>query len=271
MHHVILRGIERRRIFVDDSDREDLLARLSRLIPELGFTCFAWALMPNHVHLVLRSGPVRISRLMARVGTGYARRFNARHDRVGHLFQNRFFSRRAGDETDLVGLILYVTRNPMEAGIIQDVTALASFPWCGLGALLGIREPHPFESIPEALSLLGRNPREARRALLIRLGDPGAAAEEKQWEEARTSVPSARPTASFEAVLREACADFGVDEAKLVSRSRDLRAVAARRAIASRASRELGLSGAEIARQLRTTRAAVSHMLRRSRTSDRAI
>jgi REP element-mobilizing transposase RayT len=271
VHHVILRGIERRRIFVDDTDREDLVSRLSRLAPALGFTCFAWVLMPNHVHLVVRSGPVRISRLMARTGTGYARRFNARHDRVGHLFQNRFFSRQVGDETDLLGLILYVTRNPLEAGIVQDVTALARFPWCGLGALLGTREPHPFESCDEALSLFGRNPREARSALLARLGDPGAAAAEEQRAAPCTSVSPARPATSFEQVLREACGCFRVAETKLVSRSRDFQVVEARRAIARRASQELGLSGAEIARRLRIARAAVSHMLRRGGPSDPAI
>ena len=102
-HHVMVRGIDRLPIFLDDADREDFLHRLSRLIPQLGFLCFAWALMPNHVHLVIRSGQVRISQLMARLGTGYARRFNERHGRVGHLFQNRFRSRCVVDDADLVG------------------------------------------------------------------------------------------------------------------------------------------------------------------------
>jgi REP element-mobilizing transposase RayT len=136
-HHVMLRGIERSPIFLDDADREDFLRRLARLITELGFLCFAWVLMPNHVHLVIRSGPVRISRLMARLGTGYARYFNERHERVGHLFQNRFRSRRAIDDADLMGLVLYVTRNPLEAGLVADPLELERFPWCALGALMG--------------------------------------------------------------------------------------------------------------------------------------
>ena len=104
-HHVMLRGIERRPIFLDDVDRQDFLRRLSHLVAELGFRCFAWALMPNHVHLVLRSGSVRISQLMARLGTGYARRFNERHDRVGHLFQLRaqVVGLKAGQ--DFIGLV----------------------------------------------------------------------------------------------------------------------------------------------------------------------
>src|SRR5512134_2440276 len=126
-HHVMLRGIERRRIFADDSDHEDFLRRLSDLAPALGFRCFAWALMPNHVHLVLRSGQARISQLMARLGTGYARYFNERHARVGHLFQNRFRSRRVLDDADLMGLTLYVTRNPLAGGLVADLHALEQF------------------------------------------------------------------------------------------------------------------------------------------------
>jgi len=133
-HHVMVRGIERRRIFRDDADRAELLRRLSCLVPELGFRCFGWALMPNHVHLVVRSTNSRISQLMARLATGYAGYFNRRHDRVGHLFQNRLCSRRAVDDADLMGLVLYVCRNPLEARLVATAHSLEGFPWCGLGA-----------------------------------------------------------------------------------------------------------------------------------------
>ncbi|MBW1688614.1 MAG: transposase, partial [Deltaproteobacteria bacterium] len=111
--HVIVRGIEGRRIFRDDADREDFVERLERLLPELGFLCYAWAFVPNHAHLVLQTGPVPLSRLMARLLTGYARRFNERHERSGHLFQNRFRSRVIEDDSDLLGVVLYVHRNPL--------------------------------------------------------------------------------------------------------------------------------------------------------------
>ena len=81
----MLRGIERRRIFHDDSDRRDLLGRLGRILPEAGMACLSWALMPNHVHLVLRTGPIPLARVMARVNTGYACAFNLRHERAGGI------------------------------------------------------------------------------------------------------------------------------------------------------------------------------------------
>ena len=136
-HHVMMRGIERRRIFRGDEDRLDFLARLDRLLPEEGWRCFAWVVMPNHVHLVIQSARGGLSRLMARLNTGYARGFNLRHGRSGYLFQNRFKSRIVCDEADLVGLVVYVLRNPLEAQLVSSPRELEAYRWCGLGALMG--------------------------------------------------------------------------------------------------------------------------------------
>ena len=92
LHHVIIRGIERKRIFEDDKDREDFLERLCGLLQEKPTPCYAWALMTNHVHLLLRTGQVPIASIMRRLLTGYAVRFNRRHHRHGHLFQNPYKS-----------------------------------------------------------------------------------------------------------------------------------------------------------------------------------
>jgi len=92
LHHIVIRGIERRRIFADDTDREDFIERMSALLLETRTRCYAWALMTNHVHLLLRTGNVPIASIMRRLLTGYAVRFNRRHRRYGHLFQNRYKS-----------------------------------------------------------------------------------------------------------------------------------------------------------------------------------
>jgi len=262
----MLRGIERRLIFLDDADREDFLRRLSQLVPQLGFRCFAWALMPNHVHLVLRSGRARISHLMARLGTGYARRFNERHDRVGHLFQNRFRSRLVVDDTDLIGLVLYVMRNPLEAGLVADALELERFAWCSLGALVGRRPAHSFESVAETRALFGEDPGRARRILRSRLCSEATDAGEPPLQcEAAPARPVPVTTARFEDLLREVCSCFGVSGEELRSRRRSPRLAAARSVLARRAAAEVGLAGAEIARRLGVTRAAVSVMLRRER------
>jgi REP-associated tyrosine transposase len=92
LHHIVIRGIERRGIFEDDKDREDFIERLSGLLQETTTPCYAWALMTNQVHLLLRTGGVPIASIMRRLLTGYAVRFNRRHGRYGHLFQNRYKS-----------------------------------------------------------------------------------------------------------------------------------------------------------------------------------
>jgi REP element-mobilizing transposase RayT len=263
-HHVMLRGIERSLIFLDDADREDFLRRLDRLIPELRFLCFAWALMSNHVHLVVRSGPVSISRLMARLGTGYARYFNERHGRVGHLFQNRFRSRQAIDEADLIALVLYVTRNPLTGGLVPDARALERFSWCGLGALTGQRPARPFEAASDALALFDSEPGRARQRIREWLGSEGGA--EPGSSAPATGPPAARSEArGFEDLLRDVSAAHGLSADELRSRRRTPRIAAARANLAAQAAAGLGLSGSEIARRLGLSSAAISLMLARVR------
>ena len=86
LHHVMIRGLERRVIFRDDRDRDDFLASLGGACSRAGGRILAWALLPNHAHLLLRSGPNGLSALVRRLLTGYAGAFNRRHrqqDRTG--------------------------------------------------------------------------------------------------------------------------------------------------------------------------------------------
>jgi REP element-mobilizing transposase RayT len=92
LHHIITRCIERRLIYEDDTDRESFLIRLETILLDTRTACYAWALMPNHFHLLLRTGAVPLSTLMQRLLTGYAISDNHRHRRQGHLFQNRYKS-----------------------------------------------------------------------------------------------------------------------------------------------------------------------------------
>ena len=90
LHHVMARGIERRRIFDDEQDSSDFVENLGLILEQTETTCYAWALLPNHFHLLLKTGPVPIATVMRRLLTGHAVRYNRRHQRHGHLFQNRY-------------------------------------------------------------------------------------------------------------------------------------------------------------------------------------
>jgi len=92
LHHVMVRGIERRAIFRDDQDRDDWVRRLAALAEGGAVAAYAWALLPNHAHLLVRTGKRPLGRTMRSLLTGYAGAFNRRHKRHGHLFQNRYKS-----------------------------------------------------------------------------------------------------------------------------------------------------------------------------------
>jgi REP element-mobilizing transposase RayT len=111
LHHIIVRGIERRKIFYDDKDRNNLIKRLDAVLTNTQTPCFAWALIPNHFHLLLRTGTAPIATTMRRLLTGYAVSFNRRHRRHGQLFQNRYKSILCQEDTYLLELVRYIYWN----------------------------------------------------------------------------------------------------------------------------------------------------------------
>jgi REP element-mobilizing transposase RayT len=139
LHHVIARGINRQQIFLDDADRKRFLDRFGNLLCEFRTDCYAWALVGNHFHLLLRSGGASISDIMRRLLTGYAVNFNLRHKRSGHLFQNRYKSILCQEDSYLLELVRYIHLNPLRAGLIESYGELSSFAFCGHGAILGRR------------------------------------------------------------------------------------------------------------------------------------
>jgi putative transposase len=136
LHHVIGRGIERSKIYFDDEDRDDFLDRLAANLERTKTSCYAWALLPNHFHLLLRTGTAPISALMRRLLTGYAVTFNLRHRRHGHLFQNRYRSILCQEDTYLLELVRYIHLNPLRAGLVGDYAELCRYRYCGHRQLL---------------------------------------------------------------------------------------------------------------------------------------
>ncbi|MDP2798894.1 MAG: transposase, partial [Deltaproteobacteria bacterium] len=137
LHHVMIRGIEGQNIFRDNTDRKDFLSRIAQLIEETGTRILAWVLMNNHVHLLLFSGPQGISKFMRRLLTGYAISYNRRHQRTGHLFQNRYKSIICEEEPYLLALARYIHLNPLRASIVKSIEELDRYPWSGHSVLVG--------------------------------------------------------------------------------------------------------------------------------------
>jgi putative transposase len=154
LHHLMIRGIERRNIFWNDEDREDFLNRLSKLLSETGTPCYAWALIPNHAHFLFRTGKVPLATLMRRLLTGYAVSFNRRHKRVGHLFQNRYKSIVCQEDAYLLELVRYIHLNPVRAGIVASLPDLNEYAYCGHSALMG-RKKREWQDVDYVLSYFG--------------------------------------------------------------------------------------------------------------------
>ena len=125
LHHVIIRGIERSEIFSDDEDRKNFLKRLALVLTETETPCYAWVLMSNHAHFLLRTGMAPLAGVMKRVLTGYAQQYNRRHERVGHLFQNRYKSILCEEDAYCLELVRYIHLNPVRAGIVKTLEQLA--------------------------------------------------------------------------------------------------------------------------------------------------
>ncbi|MCX5791914.1 MAG: transposase [Elusimicrobia bacterium] len=135
LYHVMSRGIERGTIFLEETDYVDFVERFSIWLEKSGGKCLAWCLMPNHFHFLVLRGLRPLSEIMHHVMTGYAINFNGRHQRVGHLFQNRYKAIICDVEGYLLELIPYIHLNPLRAKLVRDLADLENYKWCGHAAI----------------------------------------------------------------------------------------------------------------------------------------
>ncbi len=161
LHHVIGRGIERTNIFRNDRDRDDFLNRLAKQSEDGNLTVFAWCLLSNHFHLLVRTGRQPISKCMKRLLTGYVVNFNLRHRRTGHLFQNRYKSIVCEEDPYLLELTRYIHLNPARAGMV-GVKELNNYPWAGHSAIMGKVE-RAWQDIDTVLGYFGKGRRAVEK------------------------------------------------------------------------------------------------------------
>ena len=137
LHHIIARGIDRKKIFDDDADRDFFIERLGIIIQQSQTQCYAWALIPNHFHLLLKTGTIPMATVMKRLLTGYAMHYNRRHKRCGHLFQNRYKSILCQEDSYLLELVRYIHLNPLRAKLVADMKRLDRYAYSGHSVLMG--------------------------------------------------------------------------------------------------------------------------------------
>lgn len=156
-YHLIGRGLERRDLFIEPDDKQDFLSRFGKSVVKTRCQCLAWALMPNHYHLLVRAGPLPLSKLMAPVLGGFGSYYNRRHQRAGYVFQNRFRSILCQEDSYLLELVRYIHLNPVRAEIVPDLASLDYYPWTGHAGMLGrLRQPwHDTNAVLETFEYSG--------------------------------------------------------------------------------------------------------------------
>jgi len=163
LHHVMIRGIEKGRIVKDDDDRRHFVSRMGSLAKETGTAVYAWALMTNHAHILLRSGRTGMPSFMRRLLTGYASAYNRRHKRYGHVFQNRYKSIVCEEDPYFQRLVCYIHLNPLRTGLVHSLEELDSYPWCGHGVVMYVLG-NDWQDREYVLEFFGKTEGRARKA-----------------------------------------------------------------------------------------------------------
>ena len=119
VYHIMVRGVNKQRIFEHHEDYQKYLQFLSDCKGQVHFDLYAYCLMPNHVHLLLRTEFSELERIMKCIGTRYASWYNWKYARVGHLFQDRYLSEVVENERYFLTVIRYIHLNPVKATMVR--------------------------------------------------------------------------------------------------------------------------------------------------------
>jgi putative transposase len=161
-HHIMARGIDGRTIFCENSDYEYFLMLLRQELGHDEHRLYAWVLMPNHYHFLLRVSSIPLSEMMRKLNSTYARYYNKKYNRRGYLFQDRYKSIVTQDQRYVEEIIRYIHLNPVRAGICGSIAELEAYPWCGHRVVMG-RSSLDGQSIEDVLRRFGKTTQEGRQ------------------------------------------------------------------------------------------------------------
>jgi REP element-mobilizing transposase RayT len=177
--HVTARGNRKEEIFLDDRDRHRFLDGLAKVVALCRWRLHAWVLMTNHYHLLIETPEPTLSRGMHLLNGRYSQGFNARHGRVGHVFQGRYKGILVEQEGHLLELTRYVVLNPVRAGLSHRAE---EYPWSSYHETAGYRPRAEWLEVDGTLRHFGRDRREARRRFRAFVAEGGARGY-RPWEQ----------------------------------------------------------------------------------------
>ncbi len=161
IYHVMLRGNEKKNIFIDDEDKTMLMDIMLEKKRMGEFLLYSYCILDNHVHIVIKEMKDPLPRIMGRIATSYAQYFNKKYKRVGHVFQDRYKSENIEDENYLMCVIRYIHNNPQKAGICSA----GQYKWSTLRLYLdSLKSGRELPEIRDVLSIFSDNEIEAVKA-----------------------------------------------------------------------------------------------------------
>ena len=122
IYHVILRGINRQIIFEDEEDNDKAIETLSKYKEICGYRLYAYCLMGNHIHLLLKTEKDDIDLVIKRIAGSYVYWHNLKYRRIGHLFQDRYKSEAVESDRYLLAVLRYIHQNPQKAGLCKEIS-----------------------------------------------------------------------------------------------------------------------------------------------------
>jgi REP element-mobilizing transposase RayT len=312
LHHVMGRGIEKRKIFLRDEDRNDFIDRLSALVQKGAIEIYAWVLMPNHFHILCKTKNLSLASSMRKLLTGYVVNFNKRHRRYGHLFQNRYKSIVCQEDAYLKELVRYIHLNLLRAGLVKDLKELGRNPWSGHSALIG-KVKRKWQNTGYVLSYFGsaknakknylqyiiegidqgrrselvggglirsmggwsavlasrrRGAREIADQRILGDGDFVKAVISGLDDLVKKNLRLSGQRIEIKALAEKISEKYNISIGELLSGSRRREVVKARQAISWIGVRELGYSGADVARYLSVTNSCVTRLISAGKKQD---
>jgi putative transposase len=170
LYHVITRGNQRQPIFRGKEDYERYLRILGDYKTRYEFNLYAYVLMGNHVHLLMETKEVPLSRILQGINQSYTMYFNRRYATVGHLFQGRYKAILCDRDSYLLSLMKYIHVNPIRAGVAKT---LEVYPWSSHSSYVGQRRDKGIVDAELLLRIFSEDKRRARRAYLDYMGEAG--------------------------------------------------------------------------------------------------
>ena len=133
IYHVILRAINRQQIFYDEEDYETFISLLDRFKEVSHYEIYAYCLMGNHIHLLIRTPEEPLDKVFRRIGASFVYWYNLKYQRAGHLFQDRYISEAVEDDRYFLTVLRYILRNPVKAGLCSSP---AEYPYSNINDFL---------------------------------------------------------------------------------------------------------------------------------------